>query len=285
MHILLEILNKSTEYLESKGVSNAKHDTQELIAYALGIPKMEIFLKYDKPLAEEELSKIRPLIKRRADREPLQHIIGETGFRNLDLKCDKRALIPRPDTEGIVDLALKYLGKNSSQNIVDIGTGTGAIILSMVQEAPGHQYHAIDISEDALSLAKENEEKNGLIGSVSWHCSDIFDKYQGKQFDLVLSNPPYINRDVIQELDIEVKDYDPKLALDGGESGLDFYEKFFETATPFLKHRAVILFEIGYDQKEKLRTLLSAHHAFAYLECKKDYGGQDRFVICEFQGS
>ncbi|MGL1935223.1 MAG: peptide chain release factor N(5)-glutamine methyltransferase [Fibrobacterales bacterium] len=284
MPTILEIINKTTTFFESKGIDNAKYDAQHLIAFGLGVQRMDLYLKFDQPLKEEELTALRPLVGRRGNREPLQHIVGTSGFRNLDLTCDSRALIPRPDTEGIVDIVSEQCTGKENLSILDIGVGTGAIILSIAQEITGHTYTGTDISTEALSLARENAQQNSLTDQVQFLQADLFSseslKSQGP-FDIIVSNPPYITSQVITELEPEVKEYDPMLALDGGTTGLDWYTRFFNEVTPFLKDEGFIVLEIGYDQKQALTEIIESTNSISLLEVKKDYSENDRFVIAQ----
>lgn len=160
---VLEILNRTKVFFEKKGVPDARLDAEYIICFGLGIKKrMDLYLNFDKPLSAAELDKLRPLVARRANREPLQHIVGDTSFRGHTIKCDTRALVPRPETEELVDMAKDRLKDNANPFIVEVGTGTGAIAIACAKEIPGARVLATDISNDALALAKENAEANGL---------------------------------------------------------------------------------------------------------------------------
>ncbi len=281
MPTILEIINKTTTFFKSKGVDNAKYDAQHLIAHGLGMKRMDLYMKFDQPLSDEELTALRPLVGRRGNREPLQHIIGKTGFRELDLLCDSRALIPRSDTEGIVDIVAELSKGKKGLSILDIGVGTGAIILSIAKEITGHTYVGSDISAEALSLASENAQENE-IDSVQFIQSDLFENSEMqniKPFDIIVSNPPYIVSSVMKGLAPEVSKHDPELALDGGESGLDWYRRFFSDVSHFLKDTGHIVLEIGFDQKNQLIEIIEATDGISFIDVKKDYGGNDRFVV------
>ncbi len=275
---LLEILNKSTDFLKKKGVTEARYDAECLLAFGLKKKRMELYLNFDQPLIPKEVEALRELVLKRGQRIPLQHIIGTTGFRYLDLKCDSRALIPRPDTEGLVDLALEFLKEKKSPTILEIGVGTGAITLSLTKEFSEGQYVGADISTEALSLSKENAVLNELDSKVNWVDSDLFQNIQG-QFDLIISNPPYIPEYQWNDLEPEVKNHDPKLALvSSGETGLDFIEMLLINAEPHLKPNGKIMIEHGFDQATPIKSLQLS--AGLNLERQvKDYGGNDRFSI------
>lgn len=296
---LLDILNKTTKWFETKGVDDARLNTEYLLAHVLKLKRMDLYLQFDRPMSEEELNELRPLVSRRGKREPLQHIVGTTGFREINLKCDSRALIPRSDTEQIVDVwyeRYKLANQNVKMDdcgkvkILEIGVGTGAICLSLAKEfGEKVEIVAVDISADALSLAKENEEFNKLDG-INWFESNLFSVFEENleakkvlelgSFDYIISNPPYIAPKVIEELEPEVKDYDPMMALDGGGlDGLDFIKRMFAEAPKFMKKNTEMILEIGYDQGEAIESLLNNNVDLDFIELKKDYSGNDRFVI------
>lgn len=274
---LIQILKKTEEFFNQKGVPEARLDAEYIIAHGLGMKRMELYLNFDRPLSEAELSILRPLLSRRASREPLQHILEETPWRNLNLKTDARALIPRPETEEIIDLAKLYFKTNENKaiDVLDIGTGSGAIALAVAQEMPHSKVTAVDISSKAIELANENSKINS-IQNIEFIESDLFTKVE-RSFDLIISNPPYIRSAVMLELDQEVKGFDPSNALDGGEDGLDFYKRICLEAHSYLKESGYLIFEIGYDQSADLKLLENDN--LKYLETVKDLCSNDRFVV------
>jgi release factor glutamine methyltransferase len=258
-------------------VPEARLDAEYIIAHGLGMKRMELYLNFDRPLSENELATLRPLLSRRATREPLQHILEEIPWRNLNLKTDSRALIPRPETEEIIDLAKLYFknAENKAIEVLDIGTGSGAIALAIAQEMPHSNVLAVDISLVALDLAIENSKLNS-IQNIEFIQSDLFTNVD-KNFDLIISNPPYIRSSVMLELDQEVKDFDPSNALDGGEDGLDFYRRICVQAHSYLNESGYLIFEISYDQSKDLKALENEN--LKYLETVKDLCKNDRFVV------
>ena len=277
MQTVLEILKKTTDFFTTKHIEDARLEAEILLAHGLGLKRMDLYLQFDRPLTDEELAKMRPLVQRRGQREPIQHIIGSVGFRHLEIKTDARALIPRPDTEQIIDLANTLIQEKSDVSALEIGVGTGAILLSLVHENSQIQKAVgVDISQDALNLAQENASLC-KIESIEWILSDLFTNIPQQQFDLIISNPPYIPTSVCAELEIEVKKYDPMLALDGGISGLDIYERIFVDAKSYLKPNGHLLFEIGYDQGQSVPDL-GIHLGWTLVGVHKDYGSNDRFV-------
>jgi release factor glutamine methyltransferase len=235
-HTVLDILNKTTDWFEQKSVPESRLNAQHIIAHSLGMKRMDLYLNFDRPVAEKELELIRKRIARRAEREPLEHVLGETEFRSLKIKCDKRALIPRPETELLVDRALDFIKQKekSEQNVLEIGVGTGAVILSLAAEADQNlNLIGVDVSKDALTLAQENAKLNG-IETVRWLESDVYSALGQEKFDLIVSNPPYITSLAMNDLQREVKEYDPRLALDGGEDGLDVIRRILDEGASFL---------------------------------------------------
>jgi release factor glutamine methyltransferase len=211
-----EVLRGATDYLASRGVENPRRDAELLLARVLGLARIELYTAHDRPLTEAERSAARELVQRRGTREPLAYVLGDWDFRRLTLKTDRRALVPRPETELLVERCLELLDGAESPRIVDVGTGTGAIALALAQERPDARVHATDISPDALALAAENAGENGL--SVSFRQGDLLAGLEGA-FDLVVSNPPYVEADELESLEPEVRDWEPRGALvDDGQT-------------------------------------------------------------------
>ena len=210
---------------------------------------MELYLNFDKPLSESELEVLRPLVARRAKREPLQHIVGSTSFRGNEIHCDRRALIPRPETESLIDFLKERLTGKDRYRIADIGTGTGAIAIAAAKEINGASVVATDISKDALELAKENATAN--VATVEFFQGDLLNALpEGEKFDAIVSNPPYIPDAEREKLQPEVRDYDPSLALFGGPDGLTLVRKLLEQSKDHLNPGGIILMEIGPEADE-----------------------------------
>jgi release factor glutamine methyltransferase len=276
-----ETLEKTISFLESKGVPDATVASELLVARLLKVSRGFLSGCLDKETHPQHLEAMRRAMKRLACAEPLQYVLGEWDFRSLTLKCDRRALIPRPETEELVTRVLKYLHSrsfSSSPFIVDVGTGTGAIALSLAKEYPLGVYLATDISEDAIELAKENAKACNLESKVKFAIADGLDDFSDPQiFDVIVSNPPYIETDVIATLDARVKDFEPHLALDGGPSGLEFYDRYLADAINLLKPGGAVFFEIGENQGEAVRSLMF-NCGFDDIEIDKDYSGHDRYA-------
>ena len=237
---------------------------------------------FESEVPEKCLEAMRRGIKRLASGEPVQYVIGEWDFRHLTLKCDRRALIPRPETEELVTRVLKYLESRTNSGVpvvVDVGTGTGAIVLSLAQEFKGDAaFLGTDVSEDAIALAQENAAKCGLSDRVKFAVADGLDDFDEPEcVDVIVSNPPYIESAVCDTLDPRVRDYEPRLALDGGVTGLDFYDRYLGDALNILKPGGAVFFEIGESQGAALAKLM-ADYGFADVKIEKDFAGHDRYA-------
>jgi release factor glutamine methyltransferase len=210
-----DVLKAATEYLAGKGVPSPRVDAQHLVARALDLSRLDLYLQHDRPLADAELAAARECVRRRGTREPLAYVLGDWDFRRLTLTTDRRALIPRPETEIVVDRCLALLDGAGSPEVLDVGTGSGAIALALASEHPGVHVVAIDASEDALTLAAENAERTGLADRVTLGRHDLLTGLPGGPYDLVVSNPPYVLPEEIETLEPEVRDWEPRTALVG----------------------------------------------------------------------
>ena len=314
---VLEILNRTKVFFEKKGIPDARLDAEYIISYGLKMKnRMDLYLNFEKPLTPAELDVLRTMVARRATREPLQHIIGDTSFRGFIIKCDRRALIPRPETESLVDMAADCLKGIENPFIVEIGTGTGAISIACAKEIKGARVLATDVSEDALALARTNAEANGLAGNSDAESADsqtaastlIF--AQGDLMDAVtadvianatgasavlrqaqhassatlpkidclIANLPYIPDGEKDKLQPEVAKYDPALALFGGADGLDLVRKLLQQTEGKLKPRASILLEIGSEQGEMLKAEAANYPWLEFTGIHKDFCNNVRFV-------
>ena len=296
-----EILNKADAYLTGKGVPDARVASELLAARLLHLGRGLLAGEMGKDASEKCVEAMRRGMARLVRGEPIQYVLGEWDFRTLTLKCDRRALIPRPETEELVTRVLTFLKKGeavsrplqqevtstfprsgqetASPLIVDVGTGTGAIILSLAREWKGAAiFLGTDVSEDAIALAKENAERCGLAEKVRFAVMDGLDEFDEPQcVDVIVSNPPYIESALCETLDPRVKDFEPRLALDGGASGLDFYDRYLSDAVNLLKPGGAVFFEIGENQGEAVRQLMF-DCGFDEIKIEKDYAGHDRYA-------
>jgi release factor glutamine methyltransferase len=274
-----EVLEKADAYLTSKGVEDARVASELLMARLLATGRGCLAGYFAGEVTDRQLEAMRRGIKRLAEGEPVQYVLGEWDFRSLTLKCDRRALIPRPETEELVTRVLRFLKGRENPFTVDVGTGTGAIILSLASEFKGDGvFLGTDISSDALALARENAARCGLAGRVKFAVADGLDDFdEPEAFDVIVSNPPYIESAVCDTLEPRVRDWEPRLALDGGETGIDFYDRYLGDALNLLKSGGGIFFEIGAGQGERLRELMF-EYGFDDIRIEKDYAGHDRYA-------
>ena len=268
-----EVLVRSTEFLKAKDVPNPRVDAEHLVAHALGITRLDLYLQYDRALTEEETAACRELVRRRGTREPLAYILGEWGFRRLMLKVDRRALIPRPETETVVERCLALVDEVSAPEVIDVGTGTGAIALAIADERPESSVTAIDISEDALALAAENAERGGLAERVRLFHHDLADGLPGGPYDLVVSNPPYVEPGDLDGLQPEVREWEPREALvgEGVTKGVA------EAAREVLRPGGALVLEVADGTAAGVSKLL-AELGFSSVQATPDLAGRDRVV-------
>jgi release factor glutamine methyltransferase len=274
---VVDIIKSSADFLEKKGVPDPRFDAEALLGDILNKNRLELYLYFDRPLDNNELAQYRDHIRRRGLREPLQHILGETGFMNLILKTTPAALIPRPETEILVERAMDIM-KDKTPRILDIGTGSGCIALSLAQEIPSAKVLAIDVSDDALALARQNATLNHVtLGFQSLDILNGLPKIESR-FDLVVSNPPYIAPSEKHNLQTEVVDFDPALALFDGADGLTFYRRFVEILPELLVPQGVFLFEFGGSHQEKPILTLFTDAGYHDLEIIQDHNGDPRVL-------
>jgi len=273
---LLEVLRGTERYLADRGVENPRLNAEHVLAHALGLKRMELYLQFDRPLTESERAPLRDLVKRRGAREPLQHVLGTAEFHGRTFACDKRALVPRPETEQLVELALEIAKDKPAATILDIGTGSGVIALTIALELPSATLHATDLSPDALALAAENAARHALTDRLVFHQADLLPPDDAR-FDLIIANLPYIPAEEIASLSPEVR-HDPASALDGGADGLDLIRRLIDTAPGRLAPGGALLLEIGLGQADAVNTLLSARK-FRDISVRPDYQNIPRFAV------
>ena len=277
MEILVkDFVKENTNKLDAAGISDASVDIWLLLEHFADIKKSEYFANQDMQISKVQADQIEEAVEKRIDHIPLQHIIGETEFMGLTFKVNEDVLVPRFDTEILVDEVVKYVG-DEYLKVLDMCTGSGCIAITISDMCDNVTVVASDISKDAIEVAKENNQLNQT--DVTFVESDLFENVEG-MFDVIVSNPPYIKTDEIENLQEEVKLHDPKLALDGGESGLDFYRKIVEQSKDHLKTNGMIFFEIGFDQAEEVSNILKAN-GYHDIVVKKDLSGLDRVVIAK----
>ena len=275
MQNLLETLKKAAEFLARKGLEKPRLEAEHLFAAGLGLKRLDLYLQFERLLNDEEVKRLRDLTVRRGNREPLQHIVGKAEFRDLVLKSDKRALIPRPETEELIDLALALFPEDQAVRVLDLGTGSGAIALSLAAERPLWKVDAVDRSADALALARENAAQCNLAERVNFAESDWFAAVTDA-YDLIVSNPPYLTEAEVAEADPEVREFDPKSALIASDEGLADLRRILTAAPKFLRAGGWVLCETGIGQHPMLADLSSR---LGYVESAglPDMSGRPRF--------
>jgi release factor glutamine methyltransferase len=275
---VLEVLRSSTEYLKNHNIDNPRLNAEHLLAHVLGRTRMELYLEFEHTLKEAELAPLREVVRRRGQGEPLQHLLGTVEFCGLTFVCDQRAIVPRPETEELVEL-LESRIENRESRIVDIGTGSGVIALALAAKFPETKVYALDISEDALALARSNAEQLGLSERVHFSKSNLFENIS-ERFDLIVANLPYISMQDRQSLSSEVL-HDPAISLFGGTRGDELIRDLIEQAPPHLEPNGLLALEVGVGQSELLREFLMEKN-FHDIEAKKDYSGTPRFLFARY---
>jgi len=282
---VLEILNRTTRHLNEHQIESPRLNAELLLAHSMNFSREGLYTHLLDSFKGEEKKKFECLIERRISGEPLQYLLGHQEFWSIELKVDPRVLIPRPETELLVEHALLLLGETSSQgapSVLEIGTGSGAIPIALARERKDLSIVATDISREALLLARENSLLADVLSRIQFIQGDLFAPFrllgEREPFDLILSNPPYINRSEIRGLAREVKDFEPILALDGGEDGLDFYRKILSAAPSYLRKGGWLLMEVGQGQGEKVSERIMREGHFHRPELVQDFSGIERVV-------
>lgn len=282
---VLEVIKKSSEFLAKKNVDSPRLQTELLLAHLLKLPRMKLYLNFERTLSQTELDALRALVMRRAQREPLQHIIGSTSFCGLEIAVNKHVLVPRPETELLAELGWQYLSTRNSQpaTCLDFGTGSGCIAIAIASKCPAVRVVALDISANAIAVAQQNAVTSGMNDRIEFLCGDGFAALKSSdEFDLIVSNPPYIASEEIASLDPEVRDFDPRSALDGGADGLDFYRRLATEAGTFLKLGGKIIIEFGDGQAETISNIFTVKQ-WTVESVHQDYTKRERMLTAKLR--
>jgi len=300
-----ELLNWVTEYLTSKGIDSPRLSAELLLSHVLGLKRIELYTQFDKPVAKQQLDILHDLVKRAGQNEPVAYLVGKTEFYSLELNVTPDCMIPRPETELLVERAIEFLRTRTVRNstmgntlqkgsisdgdrrdiqfVCDLCTGCGCIAVAIAKNYPDARIIATDICDAALAVAAGNLEKHQLKDRVTLLCGDLFDPIISgldvNEFDLIVCNPPYVGTAEYEKLDKNVKDYEPKVALFAGVDGLDIYRRIIEEADQFLRPDAALMLEIGYAQGQAVKELLEQTGAFAEIRIEKDSHNNDRIAI------
>jgi release factor glutamine methyltransferase len=275
---VLEVIKRTAEFFSARGIESPRLNAELLVGHALGLKRMQLYLQFERLLTEPELEQIRPLVRRRGTREPVQYILAETDFCGLKLKVDRRALIPRPETERFVELLVEKCVP-APAGALDLGTGSGAIALALAAAWPEARVTGLDRSADALALAGENGQSTGLGDRMTWLVSDWFSAVPSDaRFQVIVANPPYLAASETEAAAAEVKDFEPVSALTAGENGLADIRVIVTQARPFLEQGGLLAIETGPEQHAAIKTL-SAAAGWAEFASAPDLTGRDRFVF------
>lgn len=295
---VLEVIQKSAEFLQRKGVESPRLQTELLLAHVLKLPRIKLYLNFERHLTSAEADTLRELIKRRGQREPLQHIVGSTSFCGLEIAVNRHVLVPRPETELLAEAGWQFLIEQPTTHnpqptanarktgletgaplVLDFGTGSGCIGISLAVKCPAARVVATDVSPEALAVAEQNAARNGVGGKLQFFCGDGFAALpEESRFDLVISNPPYIPSAEIPSLQPEVRDFDPRGALDGGKDGLSFYRLLARQTVRHLNPGGKLMLEFGDGQVSALREMFEAQK-WIVEAVRKDYTQRQRILI------
>jgi len=278
---VLEVISKSSEFLAKKGVDSARLQTELLLAHVLQLPRMKLYLNFERKLTEPELDSLRKLVQRRGQREPLQHLVGSTSFCGLEMIVNRHVLVPRPETELLAEAGWTFLAtiKDHPSSALDFGTGSGCIAIALAAKCPAARVVALELLANALSIAKQNASIHRVSERIEFRHGDGFAALKPDEgFDLIVSNPPYIASAEIETLQPEVRDHDPRGALDGGADGLDFYRHLAAEAGAFLKSGGKIMLEFGEGQADAISAIL-VEGKWQIEAVQPDYTKRLRFLI------
>lgn len=273
------ILDWTIPHLKSQGSESPRLDAEILLAHARGCPRIQLYTNYDQPLTDPQRATMRDLVKRRSAAEPVAYLVGHREFFGLDFRVTKDVLIPRPDTETLVVDAIESLKSQAAARVLDVGTGSGCIAISLAVNCPNAEVTAIDLSQAAIDIATANAETHNVAGRIRWLCGDLFDPLTAdEQFDLIASNPPYIAAAEIETLAADVRLHEPRSALDGGPDGLDVIRRLIAGAPQYLVSQGKLLIEISGEQADAVTQLLAANGHFDDIAVLKDLAKQPRVV-------
>ena len=277
---LLEILNETENFFSKNGIEEARLQAELLLVDVLGLNRLDLYLQFERILTNNEVDLYREYVRKRAGRMPVQYVLGKTSFRHLDLLVTPEVLIPRYETEVLVEVALDCAGKTSSGVLrcLDLCCGSGAIALSIAHECEHAFVVGLDVSSTALKIARKNSNRNQLNDKVWWVCTDLFRGLNSFEFDVITCNPPYVPQKEIQSLQPEIRDYEPHLALDGGKDGLDYYRRIVKEATNCLTVGGSLILEVGDGQADEVGMLIDSCGYFECLNTVSDLNDRPRIV-------
>lgn len=283
------VLEWTSGYFTSHHIDSPRITAEVLLAHTLNLKRIDLYLRYDQPLLPSELADYRLLVQRRRRHEPVAYIVGRKEFWSLDFAVNPAVLIPRPDTECLVETALRILDEKRETErvpqILELGTGSGAVIIALASERPECRFFASDVSPAAVSTARENAIRNRVSDRISFFCGDWFTPLKpfNVRFDLIVSNPPYIRSGDMSRLAPDISRFEPRNALESGAGGLDAIGHIIERAPAFAVPGATVLLEIGHDQRAAVEAVGRRSGMYHSVDCKQDYGGHDRVMRLTLQ--
>lgn len=282
MLTVLEALNGASDYLQNKGIKSVRLNSELLLAHILNCKRLELYLSFERPLQKSEIDIYRELLKRRSSFEPLQYIIGKVEFYGLEFEVNQSVLIPRPETELLVEGIIESVKKDERINILDIGSGSGNISIALAKNIPSCKVVGLDISKEAIETSKRNAKLNEVENQLMFMKKNILNGIDiGKnRFDVVVSNPPYVSVENFANLDPELRLYEPKIALTDESDGLSFYRKISSLSRSLLKNNGKIFFEIGAGQSEAVKKILMDDD-YKNIVIKKDFSDIERIIFGE----
>lgn len=275
---IIDLINWAESYFKEKGFENPRTEIEWLLRAILKCSRMDVYLRFEEPLSKTQLATLRAWVKRRLEREPLQYITGSCDFYGREFSVDKHVLIPRPETERLIDIALEKLKGIDSPSILDIGAGSGCIATTLGLEVPGSTVLGIDVSDDALGIANKNKEKLDAE-NVSFQAMDILNTIPEGPFDLLISNPPYIPKEEMDGLMKDVKEFEPTMALTDEKDGLTFYKRFAEIGKELVKNGGWMILEVGLENHPNDVKKIFSESGYPETELIKDYNGDDRILV------
>lgn len=279
MLTVLESINKSAEYLAKKGIESARTNAELLLAHIFQCKRLDLYLKYDKPLNDQEISAYREFIRRRGLFEPVQYIIGSVEFYGLKIKVTPAVLIPRPETELLVETVINIVDKEQNKSILDVGSGSGNITIALAGNLSNAFVTGIDVSDEAIKVAIENANCNNVSNRVSFMKKDILNEElsDSKKFDVIVSNPPYVSDEDYKNVQPEIKNFEPGIAVTDYQDGLLYFKKISELSDKILNQKGKLFFEIGIHQSENVKAILQKNK-FENISVIKDYQNIDRII-------
>jgi len=274
----MELINWTADYFKKNGIQSARLDAELLLGHILNKSRLQLYMDFDRIVAKEYLARYRELIKKRVERVPIAYLTNHKEFMSLSFYVDESVLIPRPETEVLVETVLKL--QSDGSQVLDLGTGSGAIVVTLAKQRADWKFVATDISPEAIAVAKKNAQRYEVAERIIFLQSDLFESFdESMKFDYIVANPPYISSNEIPTLMPEIRDYEPRIAIDGGPTGLNFIDRLVAEAPKFLTENGQLVFEFGYQQDDTVGNLIQSNPQYTDCDIIKDYAGIERVVV------